>query len=428
MARPRAPELPRPYNSGHNCGHVVALKTPVTHPDSLRRGFGAWIFSPDRVGAVGVGAVAGYALGIIGLALGGHWLIDVTGRLVPSNYLGFWAAGKLALDGVAASAYDWTTIHATEATAVPGFTSTVPWLYPPVFLLLMAPMALLPYVASCVLWLAMTGATYLAAAYAIWPRSKLVILAAASPIVLVNVSETETGFLVAGLFGLSLAFMEKRPTIAGLCIGLLVVKPHFGLLFPLILIANRQWRVLSVAIVTVATLVGLTIALLGADVWKAFLEGGFRTVQAATGQAISRWADIQTCYSIVRFVGLSGAAAWVFHIAVATCVAGIMFELWRRSIAFNLKAAGMVIGVLIVTPYILMYDFVTLGIAVAYLAKEGVARGFAPGERYFLALVTLLPLYPLISDGGVPLMPFVLMVLLAHVILKAKFARRSIRS
>jgi hypothetical protein len=46
-----------------------------------------------------------------------------------------------------------------------------------------------------------------------------------------------------------------------------------------------------------------------------------------------------------------------------------------------LKAAILCIGVVTVTPYVLQYDLCILSIAVAFLVKDGLSRGFVPGER-----------------------------------------------
>jgi hypothetical protein len=55
--------------------------------------------------------------------------------------------------------------------------------------------------------------------------------------------------------------------------------------------------------------------------------------------------------------------------------------LWASAIPYNLKAAALCLGSLIVSPYALFYDLCIFSIAVAFLVKEGLSRGFLPGER-----------------------------------------------
>jgi len=46
-----------------------------------------------------------------------------------------------------------------------------------------------------------------------------------------------------------------------------------------------------------------------------------------------------------------------------------------------LKAAALAIAALAATPYALSYDYCILSMAVAFLVKDGLARGFLRGER-----------------------------------------------
>ena len=57
----------------------------------------------------------------------------------------------------------------------------------------------------------------------------------------------QNGFLTAALIGGTLGLLERRPALAGVCLGLLTYKPQFGLLFPIVLIADRRWRTIAVA-------------------------------------------------------------------------------------------------------------------------------------------------------------------------------------
>lgn len=66
---------------------------------------------------------------------------------------------------------------------------------------------------------------------------------------------------------------------------------------------------------------------------------------------------------------------------VAAIVALTVCVVWAKPIPFSLKAAVLCIGSAMVPPYILYYDLCILTIAVAFLVRDGVSRGFLPGER-----------------------------------------------
>jgi len=59
--------------------------------------------------------------------------------------------------------------------------------------------------------------------------------------------------------------------------------------------------------------------------------------------------------------------------------------LWRRPVPFELKAAALAAGALLATPYLYMYDLVALAVAVAFLLRFALLRGFITSEIVGLA-------------------------------------------
>ena len=79
--------------------------------------------------------------------------------------------------------------------------------------------------------------------------------------------------------------------------------------------------------------------------------------------------------------------------AVTLAVAGALVWLWRSRAAFPLKAAALLIGTLLATPYSLDYDLMLLAPAIAFLAADGMQRGFARARKSALAALWLVPLW-----------------------------------
>ena len=104
--------------------------------------------NPDaaRVAAlVGLTLALCYLVVLCSAFLGGHFLIDAHGGPIANDFVNVWAAGRLALDGQAAAAYDWTLHKAAEIRAVGhDFANYYGWHYPPTFLFVAAALATLP--------------------------------------------------------------------------------------------------------------------------------------------------------------------------------------------------------------------------------------------------------------------------------------------
>ena len=90
--------------------------------------------------------------------------------------------------------------------------------------------------------------------------------------------------------------------------------------------------------------------------------------------------------------------AFVLQWTLAGATAVALCLLWKSRAAFNLKAAGLAVGVLLVPPYLFMYDGVTLAVAMAFLFREMQTSGARPGEHVALACALVLVLiFPLVK-------------------------------
>jgi arabinofuranan 3-O-arabinosyltransferase len=378
-----------------------------------------------KLARYGSAIVAAWCFSGLVQLLRGWWLIDQAGRPVFSNFLCFWAAGKLAAGGQAAASYSWHAISQVEAAAVaPGLT-ILPWLYPPSFLLVMAPLSHLSYLGACALWLVATGIAYVMVMRLILPHRLSILLALAAPTTLFNVIETETGFMVAALIGFTLTMLERRPVLAGVALGLLTMKPQFGLIFPILLIISGNWRVFWSATVTAVVIAALTRLAFGADIWQAYVHA-IPTIGAAdlgqgdrnrlmAGGTIA-WCDIQTWFSVARYLGALDPVPWIVYAVTATISVLAICWLWRQPVSAHVKAAAVSVGVFLAMPYVMSYDMVVLTVAIAFMLRENLASGFRRGDIEVYVAALALPLYPLFADGIMPLLPLSNALLLGWIV------------
>jgi arabinofuranan 3-O-arabinosyltransferase len=238
----------------------------------------------------------------------------------------------------------------------------------------------MPYFTAFGAWVVATLFLYGTAVYTIIPRRAAVIAALSPFFVAVNADFGHNGFVTAALVGFSLAFLERRPWLSGILLGLLSYKPHIGVLFPFALLASRNWRALaSAAIATVILGVGAAFAF-GSEGWVSFLHTLLDRRSTLSPDAAVPLA-LHSVFGLLRWVETSGRVSWGGHLIVAAIVAPTVWVVWAKPIPFSLKAAVLCIGSAMVPPYILFYDLCILTIAVAFLVRDGMSRGFLPGER-----------------------------------------------
>ena len=351
-------------------------------------------------------AVAGW----IGLSDG---LIDRNGKPLGTDFSNVYAAGTLTWQGRPADAYAPALQHEAEKAIFGG--REVPfygWHYPPFFLAVAVAVAAFPYAWGLSIWLAASFAAYLAAIRAILPGKETLLIASAFPAVFVNIGHGQNGFLTAALLGGALQLLDRRPWLAGMLIGLLAYKPQFGVLIPIALLAGGRWRSIAAAVATVAVLLALSFATLGGGVWQAFADSMHFTQTVVLEQGGTGWEKIQSVFSAARMWGATVPAAYAVQFALGLGLAASLAWLWRSDAAFELKAAALATGSLLATPYVLDYDLVVLAVAIACLARHGLARGFRDFEISLLAAAWM---GPLVSRGiaGATGIPLGLMVLLA---------------
>jgi len=353
--------------------------------------------SPTRLIAVLCISLSLAYLVILGSAvLSGQWLVDTQGRPIASDFVNVWAAGRLAADGHPALAYDWIVHKSMEVRAVGhAFDNYYGWHYLPTFLFAASALATVPILPAMALWLVATFAAYLAAMRAIIDGRVGYLVALGFPATLWNVIAGQNGFLTAALIGGTLTLLERMPVAAGVCLGLLSYKPHFGLLFPVALIAGRHWRALLAATATTFAMIAASWLVFGTGAWLAFFAATPKMTQAVLGDGLAEFARLQSLFGLVRAHGGNEIFAWVVQAVGTVAGAVAIFFLWRGRAPFAIKAAALSCAALIATPYLYIYDLVVLAIPVAYLVRLGLAQGITRAEVIGVPVATALLLsYP----------------------------------
>jgi len=358
-------------------------------------------------------------------------LNDSFGRPLGTDFSNVYAAGTYVLDGHAEAPFDPARQFAREQEIFGFNTQFYGWHYPPFFLFVAALLALMPYAVALAVWQSVTFALYLLSIRSIlcMPSSPAglrdekiwLLLAGAFPAVFVNLGHGHNGFLTAALIGLALVMLGERPILAGILFGLLAYKPQFGLMIPLVLIASGRWRAFFAASATVIVLAALTTLVFGPQIWTAFLDSMHftRTIVLEAGE--TGWHKIQSVFSWVRMWGGPVPLAYAVQGIVTIAAAVALIWLWRGPVAFALKASALAVAAILATPYSLDYDMMVLAPAIAFLAADGLTRGFSDYEKSALAALWLVPLVArsIAAHVYVPLGVIAMLAVFVLVILRA---------
>lgn len=388
---------------------------------------GAWL-TRERIRA--------YALIVLGLwlAVSAVWLalspglIDPNGKPIGTDFSSFYAAGAMALEGRAADAYDMALHYARQKHMFGADTPYYGWLYPPIFLMVAAPLALMPYPLALAVWQGGTLLAFLAVIGAILRGLRQpaagrlwLLVALAFPAVFVNLGHGQNGLLTASLFGAALVALPARPAIAGVLFGLLAYKPQFGLLVPVALLAAGQWRTIAAAALTMIALAAIATLLFGTGIWPAFIVSTGIARTALLEQGDVGFEKLQSAFAAVRMWGGGVPLAYAVQTAVTLAAVGATALIWRARLDHAQKAAMLGVAALIASPHVLDYDLTLLGIAMAYIAASGLARGFRDGEITLLAVAWITPLIArgIAGASGIPLGFIVQIALLALVLRRA---------
>lgn len=352
---------------------------------------GAWLTRP-RLVAYSRLLLAAYAILILVGFLTATGPMDVLRRPLGTDFSQVWAAGVSVLAGHPEQPFDPALHAAAQRTLFAPDTPFYGWHYPPYFLAVAALLALLPYIPALLVWQGTTFAVYLLVVRRILPHPLTTLVAAAFPAVLVNVGHGHNGFLTASLLGGGLLLLDRRPVLAGVLLGLLVYKPQFGLVLPLALVAGRRWTAIISAAGTVVLLTLATLAAFGVETWRAFQSSLAFTRTVILEEGNTGWEKIQSAFSAARALGAGISMAYAIQGVLTGTVMLALALLWYGRADMRLKSAALITATLLSTPYVLDYDMVVLGPALAFAVSWELARGVRPWMASLLAAVWVAPL------------------------------------
>ncbi|AXF23900.1 hypothetical protein CUJ89_26385 [Burkholderia pyrrocinia] len=376
------------------------MDIPRSSMQSADRPVRAWL-TPKRVV---VYSACVLALGAVFVSIWASVIHHAPGSGASSpgaDYSVFWAASYAMLHGVPWQAYDVPTFSRLWAGMFPHFhhEGFVAWLYPPTYLLLVTPLSLLPYAVGYPLFVAvgvgMLGvAAWCVSGLAAIPGAKRfgAFALVAMPCVFVTAAFGQNAFLTASCAALAVYWADRRPAWAGLCIGLLSVKPQMALLFPFVLIAARAWRTFAWAALATTGFVALSVLVCGVESLRLFIDSAGLARRLILEHGVEFWFASPAPFAVFRLAGLSVGAAYAAQACIAAIAIAAACIVWAKSRDTRLRAAVLAVATLASNPYVWHYELAWLGIPIACMLAIGWRDGWLRGEQTVIALMWLLPI------------------------------------
>ena len=338
------------------------------------------------------------------------------------DFQALWTSGLLAHNGEAAANYDPQTLHLRQVALGMRADEHNPFPYPPIFLLILAPLGGLGRAAAFALFMGVTFAGYLwASTGGRWRDWSGLLGAIAAPATGVNLIFGQSGFLAGGLMLGGLKLAERRPIVAGVLLGLLAYKPQLGVLVPVVLVAARCWRALAAACATVVVCAAAATAAFGANIWALWVSS---LLDYSRMTMVDRL--MPTVAGSLRAAGAPDAVALAAQAVVAIAAGIVVWRACRGGITPR-AAALAVVGAFLATPHALNYDLPMTTAAAVWCLDRRVraAHGLFVGEIVVLSLALALPLAELTFGAHAPPLAWAPMMALFALIAVDPYAARA---
>jgi hypothetical protein len=228
--------------------------------------------------------------------------------------------------------------------------------------LIFAPFRVLPFSAAATLWALVIVAVYAAIARAAFRTAeptgldaRLVATAAfafAPFVELVRYGQS-TIILVAACYAAYLALNRQRPVLAGAALGLLALKPQFGLPFAVVVLAGGEWAMLAGAILSVTAQAAAVWIVMGREAFTRYAALLPDIVRNTDALEANKWT-VHSLRSLTQL--LPSPAATLLWVGMSAAGLWYVARVWRSDAPLSVRFGFAMLAAVLVSPHLLVYD------------------------------------------------------------------------
>jgi hypothetical protein len=322
-----------------------------------------------------------------------------------TDFVTLYAGGSFALD------WDWQRIYteagqlAREQRFVPERSQLWPFLRPPAYAAIIAPLALMPFALAFWFWICVQSAVLLGCWAWAWKRfgpeaAVWGALLYAGPLGIAH--GQDCALFLALLCGAFMLGEKKRFLLCGLVLGLGLTRFYLFLLWPLVLAVQRRWRMLA----------GFAICGLGQGLFSLAVLG-WGGLREYTGFVL----HMTGYFPPERYLGINailfnaGISSPLLLIILTALVVGLVLWCSQRTASLWMTFTLATAGSLVIGPHVYGYDatmFLLPAWCVIFLSRFRIAK---------LSAATICsPIAALASSYGPPLAGFMALALLVFIV------------
>lgn len=332
---------------------------------------------------------------------------DRAGNVKFQDFLQFPISARLIAQGRADQLYD-DEVLARGIRAIAGRDTRVylQYFYGPQAAVPFIPLLSLPFLLQAGLWSGLSLVVYFVCVYLLWKRCPalqryrgLIVVSALAypPLFHCFVRGQLSVVVLVCVTAALLAFENQRDFLAGVALGLLVFKPQFLIVIPLVLLLARGWRALAGLTISASAQVALTAVCFGRSVMEAYFT---RLLHSASHPASTELAfspiQMHSLHSFWEILIPWRPGVWILYVVTSAVTIAVGARIWRSQMPLSIRFSALILAAVLVNPHIYIYDLLVLApvfLILADWAVQNKQHTSQPALAVMLCMAFLLPLF-----------------------------------